>query len=47
MENAAFCPALYLSSVYFRDELQPVGRAGEQKIKSRPIRTREIAGIKL
>ena len=45
--NAAFWPALCLSGVYFRDELQHVGRADERKIKCRPIRTREIAGIKV
>ena len=38
---------LYLTDVHFRGELQHVGHVGEQKIKCRPIRTREIAGVRL
>ena len=45
--NPAFCVALYLTGVHFRGELQHVGHMGEQKIKCRPIRTREIAGVRL
>ena len=37
--NPAFCPALYLTGVHFRGELQHVGNVSEQKIKCRPIRT--------
>ena len=43
--NLTFCIALYLTSAHFRDELQHVGHVGEQKIKCRPIRIREIAGV--
>ena len=42
--NPPFCLALYLTAVHFRDELQHVGDVSEQKIKCRPIRTREIGG---
>ena len=45
--NPAFCLALYLTCVHFGDELQHVGDVSEQKIKCRPIRTREIGGIRL
>ena len=45
--NPAFCLALYLTGVDFRGELQHVGHMGEQKIKGQPIRTREIAGVRL
>ena len=45
--NPAFCLALYLTGVHFRGELQHVGDASEQKIKCRPIRTREIGGVRL
>ena len=45
--NLDFCLALYLTGVHFRDELQHVGHVGEQKIKYRPIRAREIAGVRL
>ena len=47
IRNPAFCLALYLTGVHFRGELQHVGLVGEQKIKCRPIRTREIAGVRL
>ena len=39
----AFGHAFYLTSIHFRGKLQHVGNVGEQKIKFRPIRTREIA----
>lgn len=42
-----FCLAFYLTGVHFRAKLQPVDHVGEQKIKSRPIRTREKAGVRL
>ena len=45
--NPAFCIALYLTGVHFRGELQHVGDVSEQKIKRRPIRTREIGGVRL
>ena len=45
--NSSFCLALYLTGVHFRGELQQVGHVSEQKIKSRPIRTREIGGARL
>ena len=44
--NPAICLALYLTSVHFRGELH-CSREYEQKIKYPPIRTREIAGVKL
>ena len=47
IRNPAFCFALYLTGVHFRGELQHVGHEGEQKIKCQPIRTREIAGVRL
>ena len=45
--NPAFCLALDLTSVYFRDELQHVGDVSEQEIKCWSIRTQEIGGIRL
>ena len=45
--NPAFCLALYLTGVHFGDELQHVGDVSEQKVKSGPIRTREIGGVRL
>ena len=45
--NAAFCLALYLTGVHFRGELQHVGHMGDQKIKCRPIKAWEIAGVRL
>ena len=47
MGNPAFCLALYLTGVHFRDELQRVGDVSEQKFKCRSIRTREIGGVTL
>ena len=43
--NPAFSLFLYLTGVHFRGELQHVGDVCEQKIKCRPIRTREIGGV--
>ena len=43
--NPAFSLFLYLTGVHFRRELQHVGEVCEQKIKCRPIRTREIGGV--
>ena len=40
--NPAFCLFLYLTG-----ELQHVGDVSQQKIKYRPIRTREIGGVSL
>ena len=45
--NSALCLALYLTGVHFRGELKDAGQGVEQKIKCRPIRTREIAGARL
>ena len=45
--NTAFCLFLHLTEVHFRGELQHVGDVSEQKIKYRPIRTREIGGVRL
>ena len=45
--NPAFCLALYLTGVHFREELQYVGEVSEQKCKCRPIRTREMGGVRL
>ena len=45
--NPAFCHALYLTGVHFRGKLQHFGHVGEQKIKCWPIKTREIAGVRL
>ena len=45
--NLVFCLALYLTDVHFWGELQHIGHVGRQKIKCRPIRTREIGGIRL
>ena len=45
--NPAFCLALYVTGVHSRGELQHGGEASEQKIKSGPIRTLEIGGVRL
>ena len=45
--NPAICLTLYLTGVHFRCELQHVGQLCKQKIKCQPIRTREIAGVRL
>ena len=45
--NPAFCLALSLTRVHFRDELEHVVHGGEQKIKFSPIRTQEIAGVRV
>ena len=39
--NPTSCPALYLTGVRFRGDLQHVGHVGGQKINCRYIRTRE------
>ena len=44
--NPAFSLTLYLTGVQFRGELRYVGHVGALKIKCRPIRTREIAGVR-
>ena len=43
----AFCLFLYLTVLHFRGELQHRGDISQQKIKCRPIRTREIGGVLL
>ena len=45
--NPAFCLALYLNGVHFRDELQYVGHVGKLKIKCQSVKTREIAVVRL
>ena len=45
--NPVFCLTLYLTGILFRGELQHVGDVSQQKIKCRPIRTREIGGVRL
>ena len=45
--NPAFFIALYLTGVHFRGELQHICDVSEKKIKCRPIRTREIGGVRL
>ena len=45
--NRAFSLALYLIGILFRGELQHVVDVSEQKFKCRPIRTREIGGVRL
>ena len=45
--NLAFCLALYLTGVHFRGELQHGDDVSKEKIKCRPIRTREIGGARL
>ena len=45
--NPALCLDLYLTGAYFRGELYHVGHVGEQKIKCRPIRTWETAGVRM
>ena len=47
LQNPAFCLALYLTGVHFQGELQHFGPMGRQKIKCLPIRTWEIAGVRL
>ena len=43
--HPAFCLFLYLTGVHFRGELKHGGDVSQQKIKCRPIRTREIGLI--
>ena len=45
--NQAFCLFLYLTDLHFQGELQHVDDASLQKIKFRPIITREIGGASL
>ena len=45
--NPAFCLLLYLTGVHLRSELQDGADVSQQKIKCRPIRTREIGGVTL
>ena len=45
--NPAFCLFLYLTDVHFRGELQHGGGVSQQKVKCRPIRTREIGAVSL
>ena len=45
--NPAFCLFLYLTGVHFRGKLQHGRDVSQQKIKSQPIRSREIGGVSL
>ena len=45
--SPTFCPAFYSTGVHFWGELQHVVHVGQQNIKCQPIRTREIAGVRL
>ena len=45
--NPAFCLFLYLTGINFRGELLHGSDVSQEKIKCRPIRTREIGGISL
>ena len=45
--NPDFYLALHITGVHFQGELKHVGVVSEQKCKYRPIRTREIGGIRL
>ena len=47
IQHPAFCLFLYLTGVHFRGELQHGGDVTQQKLKCRPIRTREIGGASL
>ena len=44
--NLSFC-VLYLTGIHFGGELQHDGDVGQQKIKWRPVKTREIGGVTL
>ena len=43
----SFLPHLTFNWRNFRGELQHVGHVSEQKVTCRPIRTREIGGVRL
>ena len=43
----AFCLALYSTGVHLRDELPHVGHVGKQEMECWPIKTWEIAGVRL
>ena len=45
--HLASCLFLYLTIVHFQGELQHGGDVSQQKIKFRPIRTREIGSVSL
>ena len=45
--NPTFCLFLYFTAVHFWGKLQYGGDTSQQKIKCRPIRTREIGGVSL
>ena len=45
--HPAFCLYLYLTGVHFRGDLQHGGDVSQQKIKCRPIITRELGGVSL
>ena len=44
--SPVFCLVLNLTDVHFQGELEHFSHVGEQKIKCRPIRTRELADIR-
>ena len=47
--NLAFCLAVYLTSIHFWGKFQHFGmsRVSKEKNKCRPIRTKEIGGVRL
>ena len=47
MGNPAFSLTFCFTVVHFRGKLQQVDHVGEQRLKCQPIRTREIARVRL
>ena len=45
--NPALCLVFLLPGVHCRGELQHVGDVSKQKFQCRPIRSREIGGVRL
>ena len=45
--NPDFYFFLYLTGIHFRGKLQHGGDVSQQKIKCRPISTREISGVSI
>lgn len=47
IEGHTFCLDFALAGVHFQNKIKYVGHVGEQKIKSWPIITQKISGIRL
>ena len=47
IEGHDFCLDFALAGVHFQNKIKYVGHVGEQKIKSWPIITQKISGIRL